>query len=460
MPSIVQGIALDSNGTALASPSVTVYEAGTTTAVTIYSDRAGATAKANPFTGDAAGRWAFYVATGRYDLVFVAGTTTYTLEDVEVQDLLTHASRHYAGGADPLDPDQIDVTTALSLIVGPASGIQAAIGNLESHLIDFESAFVDTLRNVESNIFLVAEQMFANRRFDDGVPQYFGTDGDFSFRFDGFDLVITAATTGSGISFDLADTSGTLIFDNKGSTGVTMIASGILDLDPQNLTFFGGKVTSGIGQVALLNAATPPTNIGINTVAFWAADILASSAFHIMDESEHVYAFGNATFYGSNTASGDLTLESSLNPLKGEILLKDPVGMVPHWESAFEDQLSNMESSIFHVAEQAFLRQPAFAKVGSFTRDTSLAAGSQVVTGVGFKPVGIIFFSGQQSTAEFSIGLDDGSTSLGWGDRHPITADIWFRLTSDAIIDFETSSFQYYGRISSFDADGFTISWT
>ncbi len=161
MPSIVQGVALDSNGNALASPSVTVYEAGTTTAVSIYSDRAGATAKANPFTGDAAGRWNFYVATGRYDIKFVAGTTTYTLEDVEVQDLLTHASRHYTGAADPIDPDQLIITTALSQIVAASSGLKTAIQDLESYLVDPDGDHFWWKENIEAalkDLYELAEE--------------------------------------------------------------------------------------------------------------------------------------------------------------------------------------------------------------------------------------------------------------------------------------------------------------
>ena len=44
---------------------VTVYNVGTTTIATIYSDLAG-TAKANPFTAAASGQWFFYADTGRY----------------------------------------------------------------------------------------------------------------------------------------------------------------------------------------------------------------------------------------------------------------------------------------------------------------------------------------------------------------------------------------------------------
>ena len=75
------------SGTPIASASVDVYLAGTTTAATIYSDD-GVTTKANPLTTDAGGVFDFYVADGRYDLR-VTGTviTTLTQVDVEISDL-------------------------------------------------------------------------------------------------------------------------------------------------------------------------------------------------------------------------------------------------------------------------------------------------------------------------------------------------------------------------------------
>ncbi|KKK71461.1 hypothetical protein LCGC14_2913700, partial [marine sediment metagenome] len=111
---------------------------------------------------------------------------------------------HLAGGGDEIDADQLEITTPLSLIVAPASGLQTAIGRVESYLIDpdghvlwqlenieaalkdlyelaesatgaaasttsfpwdprlhWESSFLDSLRNAESNLLLLAEQMFA-----------------------------------------------------------------------------------------------------------------------------------------------------------------------------------------------------------------------------------------------------------------------------------------------------------
>ncbi len=69
------------NGT---QATVTVYAPGTETLSTIYSDPAG-TAKDNPLTTDAVGRFSFYADPGEYDIrVSGSGITTYTLEDVSI----------------------------------------------------------------------------------------------------------------------------------------------------------------------------------------------------------------------------------------------------------------------------------------------------------------------------------------------------------------------------------------
>lgn len=60
---------------------VKVYNAGTSTLATIYSDRA-LTAKSNPFTASTTGYYSFYAADGRYDIEFSgSGIPTYTLAD-------------------------------------------------------------------------------------------------------------------------------------------------------------------------------------------------------------------------------------------------------------------------------------------------------------------------------------------------------------------------------------------
>lgn len=66
-----------------ATCTVTVYDAGTVTLSTIYSDDAG-TVKANPFTAASSGQWFFYADDGRYDVRFSSGgiPAAFTLGDV------------------------------------------------------------------------------------------------------------------------------------------------------------------------------------------------------------------------------------------------------------------------------------------------------------------------------------------------------------------------------------------
>jgi hypothetical protein len=77
------------------SATVTVFNAGTVTISTIYSDSAG-TPKANPFTADANAYWFFYADDGKYDVQFSDGDPTvigtpFTLSDVFVQTEATSA---------------------------------------------------------------------------------------------------------------------------------------------------------------------------------------------------------------------------------------------------------------------------------------------------------------------------------------------------------------------------------
>lgn len=74
-------------GLAISNATVTVKLAGTATNATIYSDD-GVTPKTNPLTSDISGKYDFYVADGRYDIVITGtGLTTRTLSDVEIGDV-------------------------------------------------------------------------------------------------------------------------------------------------------------------------------------------------------------------------------------------------------------------------------------------------------------------------------------------------------------------------------------
>ena len=99
-------------------------------------------------------------------------------------------------------------------------------------------------------------------------------------------------------------------------------------------------------------------------------------------------------------------------------------------------------------------------KVGSFTRDTSTASGTQAVTGLGFTPRAVIFLAIQNTTREMSIGFDDGTnTEMIFDDQS--SAGTYSGGSSISIRDSETGgTAEYDGKISTLDSDGFTMTWT
>ncbi len=98
-------------------------------------------------------------------------------------------------------------------------------------------------------------------------------------------------------------------------------------------------------------------------------------------------------------------------------------------------------------------------KVGSFTRDVSVASGTQAVTGVGFQPAAIICFANIGATAPASWGMSDGTTHGSVLDFHTVIASTYANGTNLIQIQV-TGADVYQGVLSSFDSDGFTISWT
>ena len=67
---------VDDTGAIIASPPVTVRDQVSNALVSLFSDRAGASALSNPFTGTAEGLAAFHVAGGAYKVTATSGSFT------------------------------------------------------------------------------------------------------------------------------------------------------------------------------------------------------------------------------------------------------------------------------------------------------------------------------------------------------------------------------------------------
>lgn len=96
-------------------------------------------------------------------------------------------------------------------------------------------------------------------------------------------------------------------------------------------------------------------------------------------------------------------------------------------------------------------------KIVSFTRDLSSAGGDQSITGVGFKGSHAIFLSTlDNSTLIANIGLDDGVSP----GRLTYSGSSWWVITGTSLMGYVASGTYQSGLVSSWDADGFTITWT
>ena len=107
----------------------------------------------------------------------------------------------------------------------------------------------------------------------------------------------------------------------------------------------------------------------------------------------------------------------------------------------------------------------ANVKVGSFTRDSSASVGTQVVSGIGFTPKSVIFFTVQDGTHEMSVGMDDGTEARVVYHDHPTSANTF------ALADTSGSGLKsirtihasggntFNGKITALASGQFTVTW-
>ena len=112
-----------------------------------------------------------------------------------------------------------------------------------------------------------------------------------------------------------------------------------------------------------------------------------------------------------------------------------------------------------------------FAKVGSFVKDATTGAHAQAVTGLGFQPKAVIFFSAMQTAtgivadASPMIGFSDGTThkcvamSSNDAATTSLSSNSFNSLNCIVILLNGSTTIDSAGDINTFDSDGFTVGW-
>jgi hypothetical protein len=137
---------------------ITVYSAGTTTLVSIFSSSAGAVL-ANPFQTDTLGRFTFYAARGTYDIKVSGSFTTYTLPDVPLGLAGELGITSTATGLTYTEATRTFSLTANYMIPGPATSgffLKAGGAGVTPAFAQIVQADVDGLKTSDSPTFNLA----------------------------------------------------------------------------------------------------------------------------------------------------------------------------------------------------------------------------------------------------------------------------------------------------------------
>ena len=202
----------------------------------------------------------------------------------------------------------------------------------------------------------------------------------------------------------------------------------------------GFKATADIASAATVDLSTATGNVtritGTTAVSAWTMN---AGQWHMVIADGALPLTYHATTNKLNTGGSNYTCAAGDRVL----LHKDNSGVI--------------QATIIPVSGKSVVSDNG-AKVVSFTRDLTLASGNQAVAGVGFKPSSIIFTGAINGSANEIHGLAELNGTAG-GHYYGNGITSWY--ASPYPITFYPAAGSYQiAQMSSFDADGFTLSWT
>jgi len=321
---------------------ITVYSAGTTNLVNIYSDATLTTSKSNPFTADSKAYYYFYTAPGRYDLRFSGTgiTTPFTLSDIAVGSSSNYSYNplYYGAACDGFTSDT-SAFSALLTVIGSSRATIILPKNtscvldsitLPSNInLDFDSNNGSILVNVgqtvtiQSAFVALRNRIFfgsgtisfsGNKKLGEVYPEWWGAIPDNSTPSNtAFQSAINAISTAGG---------GTLAL-GVGSYRITNLTYG-----GDNLTVRGLgpavsilRTTNTTGDTLYFNGTSPDFNykIKVEGVEFYPAVTKVSGAEiradYVLDitlkwlfihDCYQQYAIGDFTAPGAGGASAHI----------------------------------------------------------------------------------------------------------------------------------------------------------
>ncbi len=282
----------------------------------------------------------------------------------------------------------------------------------------------------------------------------------FNSHFD--DVVADGGNTGAGTVVAVQSPSDGNLIITGDIISVTNI-TGTATTDVKTLLEDGNAVynsTESCGGELGGTWASPTIDDNV-TVTGWNIGTSTGTALDLSGTLE--LGSGNIT---TNTATGLLTHEAGGIELdisgiaSGDVIAGASSGVA---ELVVGTAVTNDVLTIGSDNTLEWATPKANQKSGYFTRDTSIASGKQIISGIGFTAGSIIFAGGQNATNEatmigFSTGTA-GANNMNQYDNSLATGGFAAQENTWAIECFESSTKYYLGAVSVISPDSFTITW-
>lgn len=231
-----------------------------------------------------------------------------------------------------------------------------------------------------------------------------------------------------------------------GTTGITSITD--------TNSWYGREVTLKFsGALTITHSANLilPGAANITTVAGDVAKFVSESS-GVWRCSEYTKYSAQYATLGANTFTGDQTLGTGAKLIfEGTTDNAYETTVDPGDPTADRTLTLPNKSGTLATTDERLL-----SKSITFTRDMTTATGTQAVTGVGFTPTAIIFLYAINGTPQEGVGFADSSKA--GRNRNYLTGPGWF-VGTNAITASPSSGNYQTGDVSTYDSDGFTISW-
>ena len=213
--------------------------------------------------------------------------------------------------------------------------------------------------------------------------------------------------------------------------------SGVLSFDTVTTTALTGSTNTWIPTITGANALTGTANFTYDGNTLDVKNSGTASSINLYCETGNAHYIKLKSGPHASATSYTLTLPNAPPSTNGQHLAATTAG-VASWAS------------------------PTQVKVGEFNYIVDTASGTQAITGVGFQPIALWIFAGPDRgiSPPPVWGGSDGTTHGNVASIHPTAAELWDANTAN-LIDIETSAGNTATAVvTSFDADGFTLTWT